>query len=173
MKATFANARAFAAEPPAARHENSALAAETMRVLSKRIELYERAARFHGRPRERMVALAEADDVFFRLHEQHYRAMQAVRVASQMLRPVRQVRDDLHECEDHLVRMLSEVIHEAIRVGDLALRGPHRPDELAFTVWALAFGVRALSKTAAAASRLQLTSTYRILRGNTDLLFDS
>lgn len=149
------------------------LANATIRSLDRHSELYERAAKFPGRPRERMVALSEADELFFRLNTQHYRGLQLVRVASQLTQSVRPREDLRRSCESSVVRLLSEIVHEAVAVGDLCLPASRRPDELAFTIWALAFGVRALMDTAVAMSQLRIERGSETLHRSADLLFDS
>lgn len=149
------------------------LANATIRSLDRHSELYERAARFQGRPRERMIALSEADELFFRLNTQHYRGLQLVRVASQLTQCTRPREDLRRTCESNVVRLLSELVHEAVRVGDLCLPASRRPDELAFTIWALAFGVRALMDSAVAMSQLRIERGGDVLHRSADLLFDS
>ena len=149
------------------------LANATIRSLERHSELYERAAKFTGRPRERIVALSEADELFFRLNTQHYRGLQLVRVATQLTQSVRPREELRRTCESNVVRLLSEIVHDAVAVGDLSLPASHRPDELAFTIWALAFGVRALMDTAVAMSQLRIERGSDTLHRSADLLFDS
>src|SRR5262245_30500265 len=97
------------------------LANATIRSLERHSELYERAAGFKGSPRERMVALSEADELFFRLNTQHYRGLQLVRVASQLTQSLRPREDLRRNCESNVVRLISDIVHEAVTVGDLCL----------------------------------------------------
>ncbi len=145
----------------------------TLRTLSKLVEFYDRAATFRGLPRERMVALGEADELFVRLYPQDYRALQVIRVTCQLAHAGRPCRDATHPAESRVVQLLTQVTHDAIRAGDLVLPAPRRPDEVAFTVWALAFGTRALMQTAVASRQLGITDSFRLLRSGTELLFDA
>ena len=63
------------------------LAESTIRSLNKHAEFCQRAVTLRGRPRELMVALGEADELFFRLYPQHYRALQLVRLSGDRFRP--------------------------------------------------------------------------------------
>jgi len=148
-------------------------AKDTLQALGRQTELFDRAASFLGRPRERIVALSEAEEVFFRLHPYHYRALQLIRVASQVAKTAARQRDVLRKCESRLISLLMRVIHDAVQVGDLELAGPRRPDELAFTLWALAFGTRALMDTAVATVQLGVKDGFEVSRRATSVLLDA
>lgn len=55
-----------------------ALACQSMR---RRVELFDRAGRFAGRPRERMTAVGVAEEYFFRHHPHNYRSEQIIKLA--------------------------------------------------------------------------------------------
>lgn len=149
------------------------LAEQTIRAMNAYTEFYERAAGFAGRTRERMVALGEADELFFRLYPHHYRAMQIVRVASQLNGGEARREEPWRHCESRAVALLSRVIRDAVACGDLKLLPPHRPDDLAFSIWALAFGTRALMNTAVATHQLGIHDGYAIARDSASLLLDA
>lgn len=149
------------------------LADSTIRALNKYTEFCEEAARFAGRPRERMVALGEADELFFRLFPHHYRALQVVRVTSQLGKAIYRRREVLQRCESRTVGMLTGVVNEAIAAGDLELNSPQRPDDVAFSVWALVFGTRALMNSAIATHQLGIEEGYAVAHETATLLFDA
>ncbi len=145
---------------------------KTLRTLNELTELFERAASFDGRPRERLLAAFEAEEVFFRLHPDHYRALQLIRVASQLARaPSR--RDTLARCESRRIALLMDIIRDGISSGDLALGAERRPEDLAFIIWSLAFGTRALMNTLAATSQLRIGDGFETLRRYADDLMDA
>lgn len=149
------------------------LAEPTIQALAQYEEFYERAAAFVGRPRERMLALWEADELFFRLHPYHYRALQIVRVASQLGKPGARRPDGARGCESRIIAVLTGVIQDATCRGDLVLHGPQRPEELAFTVWALVFGTRALMSTAIATRQLGILDGFDTATTAGTLMFDA
>jgi len=120
-----------------------------------------------------MVALWEADELFFRLHPYHYRALQIVRVASQLGKAGGRRPEATRGCESRVIGVLTEVIQDAVRRSDLALHGPQRPEELAFTVWALVFGTRALMSTAIATRQLGILDGYDTATTAGALMFDA
>jgi hypothetical protein len=145
----------------------------TLQALRKQTELFERAAALPGRPRERIVAMGEAEELFFRLHPYHYRALQLIRVSSQLGHTGVQRRDLLHPCESRLLSLLMSIIREAIVADDLVLAGSPRSEELAFTLWALAFGTRALMETRVAVRQLGITDGLRTSRQAAHLMMDA
>lgn len=148
------------------------LAEATIHALNKHTEFYERAAALQGRARERMVALGEADELFFRLYPHHYRALQLVRVATQLNPATVRRRETLRACESRTVALLTQVISSATTSGDLTLPARQRPADIAFCVWALAFGTRALMNTATATRQLGIADGYATVCDLSDCLFD-
>ncbi len=153
--------------------KNIMLAEGTLKSLSKQLELFERAAGFNGRPREKVVALGEAEELYFRLYPHHYRALQTIRIASQLGRIADTRKDPIHKCESRLISLLMNIILEALNNGDLRLRGEQRPTELVFTIWSLAFGARALMDTGVATRQLGIADGFRVVRDATELLLDA
>ena len=149
------------------------LADDTLRAINKYAEFCERAATFPGRPRERMIAFGEADAVFFRLYPHHYRALQVIRVASQLSGAVSRRREPLHRCESRTVGLLNRVVADAVACGDLAMPPEQRPNDLAFTVWALVFGTRALMGTTLATRQLEIEDGYAVALESAGMLFDA
>jgi hypothetical protein len=149
------------------------LVEKTVGALQKFAEFYERAAAFRGRPRERMVALGEADELFYRLYPHHYQALQIVRVAAQTGHPHHRHGGPLRRCESRAVRLLSCVVMDAIAERDLKLSSSQQVDDLVFSVWALVFGTRALMGTLTAQRQLGIADGYAVSSDTSELLFDA
>lgn len=149
------------------------LAEDTLKSLCKQVVLFERAAAFQGRSREKVVALGEAEELFFRQYPHQYRALQTIRVASQLGRLTASREDPIYRCESRLISFLMSIILEALRSGDLQLRGRQRPSELAFTMWSLAFGARALMDTGVATHQLGIEDGFRVAKDATEVLLDA
>lgn len=145
----------------------------TLKSLFVQSELFERAAGYEGRTRERIVALGEAEELFFRLHPHHYRALQTIRIASQLGRIAPRRDEVLCRCESRLISLLMNITLTALTEGDLQLRDHQRPSNLAFTLWSLAFGTRALMDTGVATRRGGFSNGFSVARSATDLLLDS
>jgi hypothetical protein len=146
---------------------------ETLQTISKQTELFDRAITFPGRPRERMVALCEAENLYFLLFPHHCRALQIIRIASQLTRGASLRYDTVRKCENRLNSLLMNVIHEGIETGDLKMAQSHKPEELAFVLWALAFGTRALVDSNHAARQCGPGGGFRVGHDVVDMLLDS
>jgi hypothetical protein len=146
---------------------------ETLDTISKRITWMERAAAIPGLPRERLIALAEAEEQFCRLHAQHDLALQSVLIMAQLGQMRSEREDTSRQAEHRLTDLLTDIIRDAIRQGDLPVRAGLNSQELAFTVWALAFGTRALMHTRVATRNLGIEDGLRVGREALHLLLDS
>jgi hypothetical protein len=144
----------------------------TLQALNALTHLFERAATFAGRPRERLLALIEAEEIFFRTHPHHYRALQLIRIAAQLSQPPAG-RDSLVPCESRRMTLLTDVIRDGGRCGDLVLGVERRPEDLAFMLWSLAFGTRALMNTQVALSQLGILNGFETVRRFGDVLMDA
>jgi hypothetical protein len=148
------------------------LAKHTEKALDRRAEFYEQAAAFPGRPRERLVAVGEADEFFFRSYPHHYRALQVVRVAAPLTRATNPSVGPLQRCEKRIVGLLRDIVLAALDSGDLVLHDPRQPDNVAFSVWALVFGTRALMNTPTVTRELCINDAFTVARETMDLLCD-
>ncbi len=146
---------------------------ETLQTINKQTELFDRAITFSGGSRERMVALCEAENLYFLLYPHHCRALQIIRIASQLTRGASLRYDSVRRCENRLNSLLMNVIHDGITKGDLTLAKSHEPEELAFVLWALAFGTRALVDTNTATRQCGVRGGFRVGRDVVDMLLDS
>jgi hypothetical protein len=162
-----------ATKAPAHYASSSALVDSAFGSICKQIELFERAASYQGWPRERLVALGEAEDVYFRLFPHHYRALQTIRVASQLGKVCAVHHDPTVRCESRLLSILMNIIAEAVDEGDLKLRGRQTSGELAFTIWALALGTRTLMNTRVTTHQLGIQNGGQVGRDATELLLDA
>ncbi len=149
------------------------LASKTIQNLDKRDDFFRRAAAFDGRTRERMIALAEADELFFRLYPYHYRSMQIIRVASMLGKTTCDQAEGPGRPDNRSMRVLSGIIQEAIRDGDLTLQGPRRPEEIAFTLWAISFGARAIMDSSLTTGQLGIEDPYEATRVGIHALLDA
>ena len=145
----------------------------TLSALNQQMDLFDRAATFPGRPRERIIAMGEAEHLFFRLHPYHYRALQLVRVGSQLTHAGRKQTSPLQPCENRLITHLMGIMREAGAMGDLDLHEGWRPEELAFSLWSLAFGTRALMETSVAVRQLGIRNGFDASRQTISLLLDA
>jgi AcrR family transcriptional regulator len=114
-----------------------ALAAQTG---EKRVELFERASAFRGRPRERMVAIGEAVAHFTLKYPSHFKTEQIIHSSSVRSKcsPENQVR--LSTCEARCPQITAGIVRDAVSQGDLLLPKAVSPEQLVFGLWSMYFG---------------------------------
>lgn len=142
-------------------------------IISRQIEFFEQAFGYPGRPRERIVALWEAEELFCRLYPHQYRAMLSLRLAAHVGGLVPQRTEPVLRCESTLMSLLLKLTLEALRTGDLKLGNHQRASEPAFTLWSLAFGARSLMSTGLALRKPGTDNELRVARDTADLLLDA
>ena len=93
-----------------------ALASQTM---ERRVSLFERVARFQGRPRERIQALGIADEVFAELYPHSFRSELIIKMADLDGRASPGRRDALRAQESRCAGLARGFVEEAVEIGDL------------------------------------------------------
>lgn len=114
-----------------------ALAAQTG---EKRVELFERASAFRGRPRERIVAIGEAVAHFAMTYPSHFKTEHIIHTSSVRSKcsPENQMR--LAACEAKCPQIATGIVRDAVSQGDLVLPKGVAPEQLIFGLWAMYFG---------------------------------
>ncbi len=141
--------------------------------LGQRLALIEKAAAYEGRTRERILALEEAERVYFCMYPRYYRVMQAVRMAEQ-LSSVHPPDLNLFQTGDHrLSSLLMKVVVDALYDGDLLLRKDQRPSEIAFAICNFTFGTRAMMNCQMVTRRAGIEEIPLVTQDTTALFLDS
>lgn len=110
------------------------------RILRKRLAMFEHAATFQGRTRERMVAIGEAAELFMRLYPDHLLVVQIIRteVIAQKVSPERLAA--MKGIDYRVVGIMTGIVRDAIAQGDLVLPPGASPEGLPFGLWSLTDG---------------------------------
>ncbi len=139
------------------------LVALSTRNCLDRVDLFERAARWDGPTRERMLALALADLIVLREQPEHFRLAQFVwtdvvwGAASEASR-----RQALAACEP-LARLIDSIAAEARRVGDLPAGFALSDQALTIGPWTLCLGMHTLAQQQGLLEADQIGDPYRLL----------
>jgi AcrR family transcriptional regulator len=114
-----------------------ALAAQTG---EKRVDLFERASAFRGRPRERMAAIGEAVAQFALAYPSYFKSEHIIHTSSvrEKCSPENQTR--LTTCEARCPQIAAGIVRDAISQGDLVLPKGVSPEHLVFGLWSMYFG---------------------------------
>jgi AcrR family transcriptional regulator len=107
------------------------------RSLERRLAMMERAAEFRGNPRERMVAVGEAVELFTRLYPDDLRLFYIGNTEAIMQKAAEPALFNMKRCSQRTFNVLLGIIRDAVACGDLILTGGGTPE-------ALAYGFRAI-----------------------------
>jgi AcrR family transcriptional regulator len=137
-----------------------------------RIALFGRARHFAGRPRERMLALGVADELFARLRPHYFQSELVVRMANLDERATPARRETLLGYEDQIGKWVRETVQEAVDQGDLQLATAVTPGRIAFAVFSMAIGGHTAMANARLLARFELSSPFEAMHGNMAALLD-
>lgn len=116
------------------------VAALAVQSIERRLELFNRADRFAGRPRERLAAIAVADEVFARLHAHYFRSELIIKMASLQERASAGRLDSWNQLDACCFGMVRSLIAQAIAAGDLVLPPGRTEGEILFGLFSLVLG---------------------------------
>ena len=124
--------------------EDLLVALATRNSLS-RVDLFERAARWHGPTRERMLAIALADLMVIREQPEHFRLAQFVLTDIIWGAASAQSRQRSLEASAPLGALTDSIVMDAIAVGDLRAGLGLSPQAVAIGPWTLSLGMHTLT----------------------------
>jgi AcrR family transcriptional regulator len=113
---------------------------------ARRVELYQLAVTFRGRPREKMLAIGEVEGL---LAPRDLPVELLVASTSLRAKTSRRRQDELNVLDVRAIGLATSVVREAISAGDLRLPSSLCPEDLLFALWASRWG----------ASNLRLSDT--------------
>lgn len=115
----------------------TALAVESS---EQRLALMARARTFQGRPRERIVALALADELFVRLYPHYFRSELVIHMAGLEGRASAGRREAMTRQDQCVAAWLKEIVQEAVAARDLPEASIATAGNVAFALFSLAIG---------------------------------
>ncbi|MBK8979945.1 MAG: TetR/AcrR family transcriptional regulator [Planctomycetes bacterium] len=148
------------------------LVALMVQSCGRRVELFDRAATFRGRPRERMTAIGVAVELFHLSTPDFAQAETLVKASSirDKADPVRLA--SLEDVEARSLGICFGIARDGIAAGDLALRPGHRVEDLVLGLWSLHQGAFAIADMDLPLERLGFGDPLETLRRNAGLFMD-
>ena len=122
----------------------TALATESVEIQRN---LVERGATFRGCPRERMLAVGLATELFADLYSDASRVFQIVNGEAILGKVSEESIFRLRSCGLHTVNVMLGIIRDAMAQGDLQLPPGHRAEDLIYHFWLLGEGGKGASHT--------------------------
>lgn len=121
-----------------------ALATESVEVQRA---LVERAGTFHGRPRERMLAVGVATHLFAELYADDSRIFQIVNGEAIFQKASEKSIGRLQRCGLRTVAVMQGIVRDGIAQGDLVLPLDHSAEDMIYNFWLLGEGGKAAPHT--------------------------
>lgn len=146
-----------------------ALATQT---LEQRTEMFQRAARYAGRSRERMQAIGVACELFARLYPEHFVVEQLVRIPSIWDKTSSARQQQLYRGETCCLTLVSRIVHEAVGARDMALPAGLTPEELVFGLWSMTFGAYSMLATNSNLPAMGIANGYDAVRSHLRHMLD-
>jgi AcrR family transcriptional regulator len=148
----------------------AALAVQTIRA---RVDRFQRAAAFEGRPREKMLAIGVAEELFVRVHPYHFHSEQIIKLASLHERASAERLAELRQEEAGCFSVVGSVIQMAVACGDLAFTPPYQLSDLVYALWGLHFGCFTIQQIEQDfLAGFGIAHPYEAVRRNCHLLLD-
>ena len=143
------------------------------RSVEKQQALVERAALFPGRPRERMLAVAEATQLFSILYAADTRIFQIMNGEAITQKGTVDSLWRLKHAANHTVAIMSGIVRDAVAQGDLVYRGDLALKDLLFHIWLLGEAGKASAGNWLPPSELGISRTFESLIRSTQLMADA
>ena len=154
------------------RNKEEMLSALTIETGKMRVEMFDRATLFQGRPRERLAAIGVAVDLFVELWPQHFRAEQLVTAESIRSKVSEERRDDLLQCEESCIAFVSGIARDAIAQGDLTMPEGVPVEAICFGLWSMTYGAYSLIRGKPDLAHLGDVHPRELLRLNQNKFLD-
>jgi AcrR family transcriptional regulator len=104
------------------------------------LETIRKAARFPGRPRERMVALGETMSFYTKYRQDNQRILKIIDSEAVLEHVPESQQAKMREYDIQVFMTVLGVIQDAVAVGDLVLHGENTPQGLCFVFWVMMDG---------------------------------
>lgn len=148
----------------------TALAVESS---EQRLALLAKARAFRGRPRERMLALGLANELFVRLHPHYFRSELIIHMAGLEGRASSGRREALARQDQCVAAWLQEIVQDAVDVGDLPSASSATAGDVAFSFFCMAVGTHlCLVNFPHVVEQLGVVSPWSSLKENVQALLD-
>jgi AcrR family transcriptional regulator len=139
------------------------LVALTTRNCMSRVELFERAAKWNGPTRERMLAIAIADLMVIRAQPEFFRLAQYVFTDVIWHAASERARQNSLEISAPIGVLIESITAEAMRLGDLPADTGLTPQTLTIGPWTLCMGMHTLVHAEGVLERHDAGEPYRLL----------
>jgi len=138
-----------------------ALAVESMEL---RFRLFEYGAQLSPIPRERLMGIGAACEVYTQACRDHFAIEEWIRNSMIWDKSSSRRQDLIRQCESRCMGVVSGIVRDAMVAGDLTLRDGLSPEEMIFGFWSLNYGSQVLAATSPSLAKLGITDAPKAIR---------
>lgn len=146
-----------------------ALAIET---LEKRISMFERAAVFRGRPRERMAAIGCAAELFVQRFPDHFELEKVLACGSIIEKTSANLQIAKSGAELKCISLVGGIVRDGIAAGDLTMPENISPDQLVFGLWSVTYGGYSIMEGEHTLEQMGIADGFQMVRSINNRLLD-
>jgi AcrR family transcriptional regulator len=148
------------------------LLALMLESVERKAELFQKAALFRGRSRERAYAVGVANGLFERLYPEHLASFLLIQANASRARVSADSREKFETRDAGCHVIVTGIVRDAIASGDLAPPADIAPEDVTFAIWSMAFGTRFLLASGAPIVSHEAADPDRVVNRNLRLLLD-
>jgi len=138
-----------------------ALAVESMEL---RFRLFEYGAQLSPIPRERLLGIGAACEVYTQACRDHFAIEEWIRNSMIWDKSSSGRQDLIRQCESRCMGVVSGIVRDAMVAGDLTLRDGLSPEEMIFGFWSLNYGSQVLAATSPSLAKLGISDAPKAIR---------
>lgn len=140
------------------------LLALAVKAINKRLELFDIASTSPGNPKQRILAVNVACEIYVVHYPQYFMVENIVRHAAIWDRGTEARRNLLRSEEGRCMTLVSGIVRAAIACGDLTLPPGISPEEMAMSLWSLTYGSYLINITSPSLKDIGINDIYRAVR---------
>lgn len=140
------------------------LLALAVKAINKRLAMFDAASMAQGRPKDRMLAINVACEIYVVHYPQYFMVENIVRHSAIWDRGSEDRRNLLRSEEGRCMTLVAGIVRAAIASGDLTLPDGISPEEMALSLWSLTYGSYLINITSPSLKDIGINDIYRAVR---------
>ncbi len=148
------------------------LSAIALSSEAKRMDFFERAAKFQGRPRERITAIGVAYELYFRLYPAYFRTEQIIHNQDILAKISEERQGELMQNAVRCHAIMDLIVEDGVAEGDLVLPAWCPPPTLGFLLWSLTSGSYLNMADERCLELLGVTNAVEAVRNSSQVFLD-
>ena len=140
------------------------LLALAVKAINKRLALFDAASMTHGSPKDRILAVNVACEIYVKHYPQYFIVENIVRHSAIWDRGSEARRALLQNEEGRCMTLVAGIVRAAIACGDLILPVGISPEEMTLSLWSLIYGSFLINITSPSLKDIGISDVYRAVR---------